>query len=173
MSGTKAYSLYEYGELIGDIDKGIITQAYKTDPGETLLFMLLIATDDPGAYSFTRTPIPVNGTVNLVNASDGNDHLLNPTGRDWIYKMFWCNFDQPMKFQIYRANVPDVTCECYIPAYVPTYLTTFDIGWSRSQLESTDQETTHYHYLTNMGGAPAKGKAWLLGMYKEGTYDFF
>jgi hypothetical protein len=169
----KCHSPFEVGNLIGNIDKGITTPGHKLDAGEEYIIVINICTESPGDYAFTRAPIPVGGTINLLDAVTGYDYLLTERNEDFIYKMVWLNFDQPVRWQIYRTSYQDYGCEAYIPAFNPTYITTYDVGWSRAQLEDTNQVSRHYYYVKNLGSKPAHGKAWIVGFLKEGTYDFF
>ncbi len=140
---------------------------------ETFLFSIIIATAAPGPYAFTRVPIPAGVTVELIDAFTGLPGINAIAGEDFLIKEIWLNFDQPVLFQEFQAAIPDISCECYAPAYANPSIQGLPIGWTRAQLEPINVASVTNFRVTNLGAAAASGKAWVVGFRKPSQYVWY
>ena len=160
----------------GDVyrSKSIYGYVLDVEENESFLFNMLIATANPGAYAFTISPLTPGVTYNVNDAFTGLPGINALAGEDYLIKEFWCNFTQPVRFQMTQAQVGgDVTCECYIPAYSTPAVIAFPVGWTRAQVESIVPASNTGMTITNLGGATATGKLWVVGFRKMGAYRWY
>lgn len=155
-----------------EVGKGVTTYGYDLEPAETHFIAMIIATPSPGSYAFTRAEIPAGTTVELVDALTGNTGITPDAGYDYMVKMFWCSFNQPVLFRITQDAYADVSCEAEIPAHSPPSHN-FLVGWLRSQMEPIGVSTKTTLEITNLGASPAIGKCWVAGFQKEGVYRWY
>lgn len=123
----------------------------------------------------TRDPIPIGETVRLIDAFTGLDHIAADEGEDWLLKVVYFNFDQPMLWEIFQVidGVPVHTCISTFPAMKTPETTQWTIGWARSFLEAISVAGICYAQVTNVGLGDATGKAWIVGFRKMGEYEWF
>lgn len=146
---------------------------YVPEPNEEFVFIIIIACESPGAYSFTRAGINPGETVELIDAFTGLEGLTPAAGEDYIIKEFWISFDQPVKWEMYQDAVADYSCLGFIPAFGSDFMHGFPIGWTRAQVEAITASTTTHLRVKNLGDMVAYGKAWMVGFKKAGSYVWY
>lgn len=146
---------------------------YVPEVDESFVFSILICTENPGSYSFTRAPLAVGETAEMIDAHTGLTKIRPEADEDYIIKEFWCNFNQPTRFRMIQEVIGDVSCECFNPAYSTPAWGGFPIGWTRAQVEPITSATNTTVTIENLGSQPAIGKVWLIGFIKEEAYDWY
>lgn len=146
---------------------------YTLEPDETFFMAIILATEAPGGYPFTRLPIASGETVDLIDILTGLPGITPPADWDYIIKGFWCNFNQPVMYIMDQAVVGDRSCECHIPAFSMPEMTQFDVGWTRNQVEPIGAASLTEMQITNLGADDAIGKAWIIGFMKPRIYIWY
>lgn len=157
---------------MGEIFRSKNIWGYVPEYSESFLFAMLIATEAPGLYSFTREGIASGEEVELVDAFTGEEGITALAGEDYLLKEIWLNFNQPMRFQMEQDLYNDISCESYIPPFTTTTVQGLPIGWSRAQVEAIDAESITYMRIKNLGAELAYGKAWIIGFRKMNLYEW-
>lgn len=146
---------------------------YVPEYGESFLWALIICMDNPGAYNFTRNPLAVGETVELVDPFTGLNGINALANEDYLLKEFWFNFDQPVRFEMIQDAIGDESCECHVPAFAHPAWNGLPIGWTRNQCEPITVASKTTMTVTNLGAATARGKAWVCGFRKIGAYTWY
>lgn len=155
-----------------ELAKGTIIPGYRLEYGEELLWLCYIFVEVPGPSIITRLPLPIGATVRAIDPFTGADHIDFPSGWDFILKELWISFNQDILIQLFQGGTfNDICCRCYYNTGMPP-INVFEVSWARSLIEDISVASTLVMDITNMGGAQAVGKAWLLGMMKLGAYEW-
>jgi len=163
-----------FPDYMQEISRGKQVWGYAPEQVESFLFALLIATEDPGCYVFTREPITVaEGWVEVPDAFTGLPGIECIAGEDYIMKEMWASFDQPIEFQMIQDQYDDVSCMAFIPAFTTGYLSGWPIGWSRGQVESITVASKTTIRIRNLGTDDTTGKIWIVGFRKMGRYAWW
>lgn len=157
------------------VHEGKTIWGYTPEPSESFLFAIAIAMEggDDRPYSFTMDPIPVGGTIEMLDAFTGLPGIRALVGEDYIIKEIWLNFNQPIRFLMYQNGVGDYSCDCHVPAFATPAFSGLPIGWTRAQTEPISVESITDFTVTNLGAAPTEGKAWVVGFRKIGAYTWY
>lgn len=143
---------------------------YELEHGEELLWLTIICMDNPGPSAITRAPLAVGETVYAIDFATGNEEAAIPAGWDYLWKEVWIGFDQDIEWEMFQGGTfNDVSCRATIAAgsNPPNFMQT---GCTRSLIEDITVPSVLRCKIKNVGGAPAKGKVWLVCIKKEGLY---
>lgn len=154
------------------VSKGTQIPGYTLAYGEIYLWLAIICVPAPGGVIVTRTPLAIGESVRLLDAFTGNDQLVVPANWDFVIKQVWISFNQDVELKLEQGGTwNDVSCLAYIKGGEKP-VNVFELAWRRSMMEDITEASYLRATLTNLGGAEASGKAWLMGFMKEGQYPW-
>ena len=146
---------------------------YQLEYGESLLWGSLLCVETPNPLlNFARGPLAPDEEDYLINPVTGGDYAYIPPGYDLLFKVVFCDFDQPLQVDIIileLGNYPFARTT-YLPEEGP--LQTSPVGTTKGDIVGVDNPMTIRIRVKNIGNDYATGRVQFGGFVKEGAYTW-